>query len=155
MIIEYIKGNPLDFLTNAVVCLMLIICSIDDIRTKTIRIKKLIPFTGILLIGMIIGTNISVVESIAGLSVGVIVILIAKLTNGQIGTGDGIILCVTGIGLGIWNNLEMFCYALMFAAFFSIFLLVRNMKNRKRKIPFVPFLFLGFLCCILIREIGI
>lgn len=154
MIVEYMKSNPMDFIMNTTVFSLLLICSIDDIRTKTICIKKLLPFTIILLIGLILPIDISVIERIAGIFVGLIVILIAKLTHGQIGIGDGMILCVTGVGVGLWKNLEMFCYALMFAALFSMFLLIRNRRNRNRRIPFVPFLELGFLCTLLMKSLG-
>ena len=59
--------------------------------------------------------------------------------------GDGLILSVTGLGLGFWNNLELFALALFAAALVSIVLLITRLANRKTSIPFVPFLFLGYL----------
>ena len=45
--------------------------------------------------------------------------------------GDGLVLSVTGMGLGFWSNLELFALALAFAALFSMFLLVFRLAGRK------------------------
>jgi leader peptidase (prepilin peptidase)/N-methyltransferase len=67
------------------------------------------------------------------------------MTGGKIGMGDGILLCVTGIGLGFWNNLELFGVALFLAAVLSIILMILRVVDRKKSIPFIPFLFAGYL----------
>lgn len=143
------------YVVYAFIGLLLIICSVDDILRKTIHVKKLTIFTVMVLLFTPFRTDISIVECITGIMIGLFIVLISKITKGQIGIGDGLILCVTGLGLGLWKNLEMLCYAFTFAAIFSMILLVRDMKNRKRKIPFVPFLFLGYVCCIVVRSIGV
>lgn len=154
MIFEGITLEAPTYIAYAFIGLLLIICSVDDILRKRIHVKKIIIFTVMLLIITPFRTDIGIVECITGIMIGLFVVLIAKITKGQIGIGDGLILCVTGLGLGLWMNLEMLCYAFTFATIFSMILLVRNMKNRKRKFPFVPFLFLGYVCCMLFESIG-
>ncbi len=147
------KINAIALIINGLVFLLLLICSVDDIHKKTIHLKKLIIFMIPIVIGTLIRTDIGIIQCITGMIVGVLFIVISKVTRGAIGMGDGLLLCVTGLGLGIWRNLEMLCYALLFAAIYSSILLIRNFRNRKRKIPFVPFLFLGYICCILLGGI--
>lgn len=146
-----VEGFPL--IIYSLLFLLLLICSVDDIQKKTIHLKKLIIFVIPIVIVMLIRSDISIIECLAGMIIGVVFIFISKVTHGEIGIGDGLLLAVTGLGLGIWKNLEMLCYALLFAAIYSIILLIRNFKNRKRKIPFVPFLFLGYVCCIIASGI--
>lgn len=134
-----------------VLFMLLLYCSIEDIRTKKIDIRKLIVVFIILLPSMFLRSDIHILECLSGIVLGVIFIAISKITRGQIGMGDGYIICVTGLGFGIWRSLEMLCYALFFAAIYSMFLLVRHYANRKKLIPFVPFLFLGFILCIVFR----
>jgi leader peptidase (prepilin peptidase)/N-methyltransferase len=73
------------------------------------------------------------------------VIFISRITGGKIGMGDGLLLCVTGLGLGFWGNMELFAYALFAAAAVSVILLILRLADRKKSIPFVPFLLLSYL----------
>jgi leader peptidase (prepilin peptidase)/N-methyltransferase len=66
-------------------------------------------------------------------------------SDGKIGIGDGVLLCATGLGLGFWSNLELFAIALLLAAVISIVLLTFRLADRKKSIPFVPFLLLGYV----------
>lgn len=93
--------------------------------------------------------DISLINRMGGMAVGACVILLSFITGGKIGTGDGIILCITGLGLGLWGNMELFCLALFLAAGLSIILLALRKANRKMGIPFIPFIFAGYLITIL------
>jgi leader peptidase (prepilin peptidase)/N-methyltransferase len=90
-------------------------------------------------------STLSVVDRILGLSLGLGVVLLSKATGGKIGIGDGLALSVTGMGLGFWSNMELFAIALSLAAVFSIGLIVFRKANRKKTIPFMPFLFIAYL----------
>lgn len=79
-------------------------------------------------------------------------IVISKITGGKIGMGDGILLCITGMGLGFWGNLELFGIALFFAAVVSILLLIFRLADRKKSIPFVPFLFFGYVFLLIVGK---
>ena len=65
--------------------------------------------------------------------------------------GDGMLLCITGLGLGFWSNLELFAIALILAAIVSIFLLMLRLADRKKSIPFIPFLLIGYVISNAIR----
>jgi leader peptidase (prepilin peptidase)/N-methyltransferase len=93
-----------------------------------------------------------VVERLGGLALGLGVILLSKATGGKIGLGDGILLCVTGLGLGFWTNAELFGIALSLAASVSVVLLIMRRADRKKSIPFVPFLLTGYVILLVISE---
>ena len=62
------------------------------------------------------------------------------LVAAGIGIGDGLLLAVTGILLGFWENMELFLTGLFFCALFSAVVLVIFRKGRGYRVPFVPFL---------------
>ncbi|HBI72699.1 MAG TPA: hypothetical protein DDY59_05865 [Lachnospiraceae bacterium] len=128
-----------------IIGVLLLLCSIQDVRRK--KLSLWVILTGAVLIGicMPFSTSLSLLDRFGGVIVGVGVIGISLLTGGKIGMGDGLLLCVTGIGLGFWGNMELFAAALAAAAVVSILLLVFRLANRKKSIPFVPFLLFSFL----------
>lgn len=128
-----------------IMIIILLSCGIQDLLRKKIYFWIIIAgavFTGI----CIPFTNLhSIPDRIGGIAVGAAVVIISLATAGKIGMGDGLLLCVTGLGLGFWGNLELFAIALLLASVISIILLVFRLANRKKSIPFVPFLLTGYL----------
>lgn len=124
---------------------LLFLCGVQDMRSK--KISLWLVLSGAILISLIVinSTTLSIINCLGGLGVGIFVIIISILTEGKIGMGDGLLLCVTGIGLGFWTNLELFALALLLAAIVSILLLTFRVADRKKCIPFIPFLFFSFL----------
>lgn len=124
---------------------MLFACGIQDIYKK--KIALWIVAVGAVFIGICIpfSETFSLWDRIGGMAVGVVVVLISIATAGKIGLGDGLILCVTGLGLGFWGNMELFAVSLFAAAVISIILLILRIADRKKSIPFVPFLMAGYI----------
>lgn len=138
-----------EYIIRGLLGLLLIIVSIQDIKSKKIRLGIVFIATIILCICVPFCSTISILDRIFGLSIGLGIVLLSKITGGKIGIGDGIVLGVTGIGLGFWSNMELFALALAMAAVFSIGLIVFRKANRRTAIPFMPFLLFAFiLLCI-------
>ncbi len=124
---------------------LLLFCSIQDLMKKRIYLW-MIGVGAILTVVCLLFTDHSGIPSrIGGFTVGIVIVILSKITAGRIGMGDGLLLCITGLGLGFWCNLELFGLALFLAAILSILLLILRRVNRKQSIPFVPFLFAGYL----------
>lgn len=138
-----------DISINIIMAVMLLFCGAQDLLKKNIYLWLII--TAALLTGICIPfcSTYSVPERIGGIAIGASVVVISLATAGKIGLGDGLILCVTGLGMGFWGNLELFAIALLLAAIVSIILLVFRLADRKQSIPFVPFLFAGYLFLII------
>ncbi|NLK28225.1 MAG: hypothetical protein GX306_07775 [Clostridiales bacterium] len=130
---------------NGILGALLLLCGIQDLRKK--RLYLWLVLVGAILIGICIPFSDSLTwfNRMGGATIGIVVILISLATGGKIGMGDGILLCVTGIGLGFWTNLELFALALLGAAIVSIVLLIFRLADRKKSIPFVPFLLISFI----------
>ncbi len=125
--------------------LMLGITAIQDIRWKKVRVA--IVWAAALLICLCIpfSSRMPVIERLLGVISGLGVVLLSKITGGKIGLGDGLVLAVTGMGLGFWGNIELFALALALAAVFSIGLIIIRRANRKKIIPFIPFILLAYM----------
>lgn len=124
---------------------LLLITALQDVRTK--KISLWIIIAGAILICAFIPftQSITYIDRGVGVLVGLGVIITSRATGGKIGMGDGYLLCVTGISLGFWGNMELFATALFTAALVSIVLLIFKLADRKKSIPFIPFLFLAYL----------
>lgn len=133
-----------DLIMKLLLGTLLLFCSVQDILKKKIYLW-VVAIGGVVTISCLpFCEQLSLFSRLGGCMIGIGVIIISIITHGKIGMGDGILLCITGIGLGFWGNLELFGIALFFAAMVSIFLLVCRLADRKKSIPFVPFLFVGF-----------
>lgn len=132
---------------------VLAICSYEDMKSKQICIKWLLLFAaeGVLL--WILGEKQSIIEIITAISPGLCVLLVAFMTRGGIGQGDGLLLIVTGIFLGGASAMKIFLSALFLSGGYAAALLVIGRKNRKYEIAFVPFLFLAFIGEMLIENV--
>lgn len=115
-----------------------------DIRYKTIPVIPVIVMGGMLLTYRV-WNGTGWMELLGGCLPGVIFLLISLLTREKIGSGDGLVLLALGCGFAIEEVVGIVGMALFFAAIVAIVLLVVKKASRKTEIPFVPFLFLGFL----------
>ncbi len=131
---------------------LLLICAIQDLFKKRVYVWVIGIGAVLTFVCLPFTEKLSVADCIGGLAVGLGTLLISKITAGKIGMGDGILLCVTGIGLGFWNNLELFGIALFLAAILSIFLLLLRIVDRKQSIPFIPFLFAGYIIIVIASK---
>ena len=131
--------------SQAVVMGMLTICSAEDIKKKKIGLNLILAF-GILGILFHMLWRIQTIESVLlGMSVGVVLLFFSVLTGGKIGAGDAVLLIVTGIYLGLEQNLELFFCGLLLSSVWALTLLVMRKKSRKDSIPFVPFLLAAYM----------
>ncbi len=135
----------IDIVFKTILFFWLLLCSIQDIKKQEISLI-------VILIGFILLFTISIIQGkllfwnrVGGLVLGVVLIILNKATRGQIGIGDGLVLCITGISLGFYINSLLLIYGLLFAAFFSVVYMLVKKVSRKSSIPFIPFVFIALL----------
>ena len=95
--------------------------------------------------------RLTFLERVIGFSLGLLLILLHKVSRGQIGLGDGLILCVTGISLGFYKNSILLINSLFLSAIFSIIYIFIKKANRKTTIPFIPFVFIASLGVVFVK----
>lgn len=92
---------------------------------------------------LLISEDIGILNRLLALIPGLILLLTGFVTRQQIGYGDGIIVLLTGLMVGIKNCLSILVLGFGLIFVFSIFLLLIKKIKKKHRIPFVPFLFLA------------
>ncbi len=126
----------------------LVVASIYDGRSRTVPVNVLLLGCLISVLGciyLIIGEKKGLIEIVQGLLPGIVGLLLARVTKEQLGYGDGIMLLILGGCLGLKDMVSILWIGLVGTFFISIFLLIVQKGNRYTKLPFIPFLLLGFL----------
>ncbi len=134
-----------DFIMAIISGIWLLLCSWQDIRKKRIHIILIGAGCITILLGSFLTGEISIWSRLAGLSLGILLLILNKISRGQIGTGDGLIVSIIGAGMGFNHIAFILAYGLFGSAVFSIGLILFHKAGRKVTIPFIPFVFLGYL----------
>lgn len=127
------------------ISLWLFLCSLQDFRKKQIHVFLILAGFIIIVINVLLFGNSSILQNLLGMIPGILLILLCFISRGQIGLGDGLIVSILGLNLGLTKSFVLLTYSLFGSAFFSIILLAFRMVNRKKSIPFVPFLLVSYL----------
>lgn len=124
-----------------------------DIRQRRISLG-LTAVYGIMGIFYILFSRQRLLILLLGALPGLLLVCIGKASGGGLGMGDGLIVWVSGMYLGIWKTLEFISLAFLLAAVWAGFLMTVRKKGRKADFPFVPFLLAayGMLCMIRLLE---
>lgn len=76
---------------------------------------------------------------------GIVFLLISRVSGESFGYGDSILILIIGIFLGFWNLMYLLLGAFSMAAVFSAVMMIKHRFNRKSSFPFVPFLAAAYL----------
>lgn len=127
-------------------CFLFLGCmSLFDIRSKRLPDKSL--YLGILaaISVRVIFKGLPLKSYIIAALIGVLFITVSYFTNEKIGYGDGLIILYTGLLLGVENLLFIIFSALVMCSLTGIvFMITRSIKS-DFSLPFVPFIFAGFM----------
>ena len=95
------------------------------------------------------GTSISPILIVSGADVGFVFLGISKITREAFGYGDGIVILIQGICLGLWDLIIVLMISFLWASLIAILLLVGNKGAKIQSMPFIPFLCIGYVAVIL------
>jgi len=142
--------------------ILLLWSSIQDIKRKSIHNGGLVTgAVAVLLLFLLDGvmqgrlTDVLLSEgdvpwkNVWGIIPGLGVLLLSQFIPGSIGRGDGYLLCISGLALGVRWNFSVLCYGLFLAGGTAAVLLAVHKVKRDTKLPFAPFLFGGFVLTVL------
>lgn len=137
-----VQGIMLSYLT---------VLSVEDIRKKQIKVFSLGLGAFIVLIALFLYTQPSLLERWIGALIGGIMLLIGFLSKGAIGAADSVIILYLGVLYGATFVLSVLCIASVICCLCCIIFLGFRIMNRKKRIPFIPFLFVGFIVNLLVE----
>jgi leader peptidase (prepilin peptidase) / N-methyltransferase len=124
--------------------ILLIFVLKDDLKDKQIRILPVV-FIGVLGFFIRCVLNCDVMDGLLGTVIGMLLLLIGKITRQSIGYGDGLVFISIGMLIGIKQVTMVLFASLLLAFIYSIVLLIFKKVRRKTSFPFVPFIFLSYL----------
>ena len=130
--------------------LFLLICTVIDLKTKSVKIALLISFAAAGAVFYCVVRPVSIYDEIAGIIVGGVFVIIWFVTGGKLGLGDALLMIVTGIYLGGRKNVVLIMGAMFMAAIYSAFILIFRKADRKKEIAFIPFMFMSFMGMVII-----
>lgn len=128
-----------------VIMIFLILSTLLDLRKKEVNISLCIIFALVGLIYEIFISKTDILSIILGIIPGIFLMLTSIVTNEEIGKGDAAILCTIGIYLGLKKSILVLIYALFMTVIIGGILLIIRKKNKKYKIPFVPFILFSYI----------
>ena len=144
MIMDFIMENRWT-LCQLLFAVYMIVLMLMDIKWKKLSLAALMSGFIILTAGFLCGRNIHVMLLAAGAGVGIVFIVVSRVTEEAFGYGDSILILIMGGFIGFWNILSLLVTAFSMAALFSIFMLLRKKFHRKSAFPFVPFLTAAYI----------
>ena len=115
--------------------------SLRDIRKRAIPLWMLSAGGLPVLLGLLRnGWNVSVITALLP---GALILLLSVLTD-TVGKADGIILMLLGSACTDGRIWLLLCLSLIYIFLYSMILYMLR-RDRKRRIPYIPFLFLAYL----------
>ncbi|MDF2473797.1 MAG: peptidase prepilin type [Anaerocolumna sp.] len=134
-----------DYLMMCLTLVWLILCSYQDVKRKQINTMLILIGAVVILAASFLQGDLDLMERLLGLTPGIILLLLSYITRGQIGIGDGLIICGIGICFGLLETVVLLAYGLFGSAIFAVIILCIHKADRKKTIPFVPFILLGYM----------
>lgn len=125
--------------------------AIRDKRCLEIPRTGLLVTAGVLLLGGCFGT-LSWQLRVGGMLFGTGLLVMIFLSKEALGMADGIILFVYGIAFGLYEVATLCFFATLFICPVAGFLLLTKKGGRKTKLPFFPFLLLGYVALRILQE---
>lgn len=132
-------------LCQIIFAVYMIILAVMDIKWKKLPLNALLSGGFIAVAGILCGRDIPTMLLAAGGGVGILFLVISRVTEEAFGYGDSILILVMGIFVGFWDILYLLMAAFSMAAVFSAVMMIRRRFSRKSSFPFVPFLAAAYI----------
>lgn len=143
-------NHSIGTISSIIAITMLTSAAVIDIRTH--RIPDRLVLAGALagLLFLLFDAQRGLVNGlIGGITSGLSMLLVHKITRDGLGLGDVKLLGCTGIYLGLEGILSAMATAVVLSGLYSLILICISRDNKKREIPFAPFILVGALGAIL------
>ena len=133
------------FICQCIFLVYIAALAVVDFKYRKLPLKTLLSGLFIAAAGCLCGREISPVLLATGGCMGIVFLLISRVSGESFGYGDSILILIIGIFLGFWNLMYLLLGAFSMAAVFSAVMMIKHRFNRKSSFPFVPFLAAAYI----------
>ena len=133
------------FICQCIFLVYIAALAVMDFKYRKLPLKTLLSGLFIAAAGCLCGREISPVLLATGGCMGIVFLLISRVSGESFGYGDSILILIIGIFLGFWNLMYLLLGAFSMAAVFSAVMMIKHRFNRKSSFPFVPFLAAAYI----------
>lgn len=133
------------FICQCIFLVYIAALAVMDFKYRKLPLKTLLSGLFIAAAGCLCGREISPVLLATGGCMGIVFLIISRVSGESFGYGDSILILIIGIFLGFWNLMYLLLGAFSMAAVFSAVMMIKHRFNRKSSFPFVPFLAAAYL----------
>ncbi len=139
------------FLSYLAVVVLLTAAAIIDIKERRIPDKLVSAGAAIgLIFSLFDPTGGFLDRLIGGATAGLVLLLIYYITKGGLGLGDVKLFGCAGIYLGLESTVSAMLIAAVTSGLFGLVLICINRDNKKRELPFAPFILVGVLTAVIL-----
>lgn len=129
---------------------ILIILSLIDIRLRKVPVR-ILAISGVsVVVYHLIVHEMNPWLIVGGIAVGIMFLLISKVTEESMGYGDSVGILILGFYLGLWQLVEVLLGAFFLLTLVAIFILCIAKLSRRCTLPFFPFLTGGYILSVLV-----
>lgn len=130
---------------DIVVLMLLILCSISDVKKRGVYTWILVAMSMLLLVFCFWGGEERIVRALMGTIVGCFFLLVSWVTKEEIGYADSWLILLLGGYLGIRGVLVLLTLAFLISGIYGLVGFAIRRLKRESTVPFIPFLTIGFV----------
>ncbi|WP_143314589.1 prepilin peptidase [Clostridium sp. HBUAS56017] len=150
-VLTYYEEPGIKLIFDSIVTFLLFALALVDIKEKVVSNKVIIMLAVVSVASVFVINKDNLINvGIAFLVISIVVFLLSKFTNEALGYGDAILLSILSLYYGLDGILMVLFLASLFVAIIGVFYLIKSFKNRKKEMPFVPFI---LIACILVNVL--
>ena len=138
--------NIYEVISAAACIVFLLPCTVSDLRRQRISVPLLSAAAAASLVfALWKAAQGEETASALFLSVmpGIFLLLVAGVTSGGVGIGDGVVFAVIGLLIGCWNAFAVMFIALVLSAIYGGSLMLRGKAGHRTGIAWMPFVLAG------------
>ena len=128
------------------------LCAVPTLLWLALQDKRYLGITpcGLLVASVFLLTagqfgNVSRQSALGGVMIGTVLMVFAYFSREAIGMTDAVLVLVCGAAFGLLETVTFTFFAALYAGVCSGVLLLAKKAGKKTRIPFLPFLFLGYI----------
>lgn len=135
----------IEVVSMAIGLCFLVVCTWLDIKKREIPILLLTAGSVLSIVSFLCSGWDNWYLHLTGVGAGGLFLLVSKVTKEAIGYGDGWLICIMGMFLGIWELLKILTAAWILLSVAAMVCLVKKKWSRKAALPMAPFLTAGYV----------